>query len=83
MLLHNSKYYFKSIKTNKVKSKYVYQFFTPSGTSSDKEQLCVPKTDVSKKTFCNIFCKRNFSSLSVFTPNPLQFLFLCLKKKKT
>ena len=82
MLLHNSKYYCKSIKTNKVKSKYVYQFFTPSGTSSDKEQLCIPKTDVSKKRFVT-FSVKEILVAYLFLRQTLCNFYFCLKKKKT
>ena len=49
MLSHNAKYYSKSITTSKLKSKSIHQFFTPGGTSSDKEQLSIHKIDVKKK----------------------------------
>ena len=55
--MHNSKYYSKSITTNKVKSKSIDQFFTPGGTSSNKEQLSIHEIDISKKRFVTFFVK--------------------------
>ena len=84
MLSHNAKYYSKSITTSKLKSKSIHQFFTPGGTSSDKEQLSIHKIDVKKKKkmFCNTFCKRNFISPSVFTPNPSHIFTFVFEEKE-
>ena len=83
MLSHNSKYYCKSITTNKVKSKSIHKFFTPGGTSSDKEQLGIHKIDVIKKRFVTFSVKKILVDY-LFLPQTLCiFLVLCLKKKKT
>ena len=83
MLSHNAKYYSKSITTSKLKSKSIHQFFTPGGTSSDKEQLSIHKIDVKKKCFVTLSVKEILLA-HLFLPQTLRiFLLLCLKKKKT
>ena len=80
---HNSKYYCKSITTNKVKSKSIHQFFAPGGTSSDMKQLSVHEIDVSNKRFVT-FSVKEILVAYLFSPQTLcVFLLLCLKKKKT
>ena len=80
MPLHNSKYC-KSITTNKVKSKSIHQFFTPGGTSSDKEQLSVHKIDVSRKSFAT-FSVKEILVAYVFTPNPLCIFAFVFEEKE-
>ena len=84
MLSHNSKYYCKSITTNKVKSKSIHKFFTPGGTSSDKEQLGIHEIDVIKKRFVTFSVKEILvdSRLSVFTPNPLHTFTFVFEEKE-
>ena len=85
MLSHNAKYYSKSITTSKLKSKSIHQFFTPGGTSSDKEQLSIHKIDVKKKKKCFVTLSvKEILLAHLFLPQTLRiFLLLCLKKKKT
>ena len=84
MLSHNAKYYSKSITTSKLKSKSIHQFFTPGGTSSDKEQLSIHKIDVKKKKCFVTLSVKEILLAHLFLPQTLHiFLLLCLKKKKT
>ena len=85
MLSHNAKCYSKSITTSKLKSKSIHQFFTPGGTSSDKEQLSIHKIDVKKKKKCFVTLSvKEILLAHLFLPQTLRiFLLLCLKKKKT
>ena len=45
------------------------------------KSITASKIDV-KKMFCNTFCKRNFISLSVFTPNPSHIFTFVFEEKE-
>lgn len=76
MLSHNSKNYCKSITTNKIKSKSIYQLFTPSGTRRYKGQLSTHKIDVSKKRFI-IFSEKEILVANLLLPQtPCVFLLV-------